>query len=88
MTDIIGWISSILFGLCAVPQAWQSYKTGNSEGVNMMFLWLWLLGEMFAQVYVYQKHGLDMPLLVNYWFNMILIMIIMKYKYKPIKRDL
>lgn len=82
MVDIIGIVGSFLLGICTLPQAIQSYREGHSKGVNALFLWLWLLGELITFIYVYLKHGVDIPLFLNYTVNIGLILFIMKYKYK------
>ena len=32
--ETIGWIGSICFALCAIPQAWKSFKDGHSRGIT------------------------------------------------------
>jgi uncharacterized protein with PQ loop repeat len=83
MIELIGWVSSILFAICALPQAWACYKQGHGNGISKLFVWFWLLGELLVQVYVYNTHGLDLPLFLNYWGNSILIVFIMRYIYFP-----
>ncbi len=80
MIEIIGWISSFCFGLCALPQVIECYKTKTAEGINSAFLYLWLFGEITAILYVLGKHGLDLPLIVNYVLNIGFISIIIYYK--------
>jgi len=81
MIESIGWIAGLLFAFCGLPQSIKSYKDGHSRGISNLFMWMWLVGELLMQVYVYLKHGLDMPLLVNYWINTIFCIVILKYKY-------
>ncbi len=52
--EIIGWLGSILFAICAVPQAVQSYKQKHSHGISKAFLALWLFGEVFTTIYIYR----------------------------------
>ncbi len=81
--EIIGWIASALFAVCGLPQAYQSWKQGHSDGVSALFMWAWLIGELLMQVYVFGKHGWDMVLLVQYWFNTLFVALILWYKYRP-----
>jgi len=81
--ECIGWAASILFAFCGAPQAWKSYKEGHSRGVAHMLLWMWLTGEILMQVYVFCKHGWDLPLLVQYWFNTVFVLLVIRYKYFP-----
>ena len=76
--EFIGWIGSILFAICAIPQAIQSYKQKHSNGVSKLFLTLWLLGEIFTTIYVFPKH--DIPLLFNYAVNFACVLVISYYK--------
>ena len=79
--EIIGWIGSLLFAFCGLPQAIKSYRDGHSDGISHGLIWMWLIGEILMQVYVFIKHGFDMPLMVNYWVNTLFVVIILKYKY-------
>ena len=83
MVELSGWISSVLFAICALPQAIVCYRQGHGNGISKLFMWFWFLGEVFVQVYVYGTHGLDLPLFVNYWGNTVLILVIMRYIYFP-----
>lgn len=85
MLDIIGWISGFLFAFCGLPQAIKSVRDGNSYGISNLFLLMWTLGEILAIIYVYCKHGLDLPLLFNYCVNLIFLVIIIRYKIFPRK---
>jgi uncharacterized protein with PQ loop repeat len=79
--ETIGWIGSILLAFCGLPQAWQSYKEKNSDGVTMSFLIMWGVGELFTIVYIIPKW--HWPLIFNYTANIIFIGIILYYKIKP-----
>jgi uncharacterized protein with PQ loop repeat len=81
MIDTAAWIGSLMLAVCAVPQAWASYRQGHSDGVTPGLLWLWGGGEVLTLVYVVDK-GI-VPMIVNYSFNLILILIITFYKLKP-----
>lgn len=81
MIESIGWLGGLLFAFCGLPQAIQCYRQGHSRGTNSLFIWMWFAGEILMQIYVLVKHGLDLPLLVNYWINTIFVLIIIKFKY-------
>lgn len=78
--NLIGWIGAIALALCAVPQAWQSFKEKNSDGINDWFLGLWILGEVASFIYVVPTG--DMPLIANYGANLVLLGIIGYYKWR------
>lgn len=84
LTEIIGYIGSLCFAICGLPQAIKSWKDGNSEGLTVSFLVLWLLGEVFTIWYVLDTNK-EIPLLMNYSFNILLLLIIGKYKIWPRK---
>jgi len=89
MIDLLGYIGGFLFAFCGLPQAWKSYKDGNSDGISMSMILMWLSGEILMQIYVFLQHGLDLPLLINYWINTFFVAIILYYKlYKRSDEDL
>ena len=74
----IGWLGSILFAICAIPQALQSIRDGHSRGLNWGFLVAWLLGEILTLIYIWPKQ--DYPLMFNYLMNLIFLGIMVRYK--------
>ena len=72
--EAIGWTASILLILCGLPQAYQCVKQGHAKGVSPTFIWMWTLGEIFGLVYVI--HKMDLPLIANYFFNLIVLSLI------------
>ena len=83
MLEYCGWLGSLLFALCGLPQAIQSYKDKNSYGLNWLFIIAWFFGEIFTLVYIIPKG--DIPLIVNYSVNLIFVVIIAYYKIYPKK---
>jgi uncharacterized protein with PQ loop repeat len=81
MMEYIGWIGSILLAFCGLPQAIESYKTKNSDGLTWGFLGMWGMGEIFTIIYILPKW--HWPLIFNYTANIIFISIILYYKIKP-----
>jgi uncharacterized protein with PQ loop repeat len=79
--SILGWLGSVCLAICGVPQAIQSFKDKHSHGISWGFLLLWTFGEIFALAYVYDK--LDLPLLVNYGSNILIVSIMLYYKVYP-----
>ena len=79
--EILGWLGSICLAICGIPQAWQSFKDKHSHGISWGFVLLWAFGEVFALAYVYDK--LDLPLLLNYATNILILAVILYYKVKP-----
>lgn len=83
MLTYIGWLGSVLFAICGIPQAWQCYRQGHSDGLGWSFLLLWFFGEVFTVIYVLPKF--DWPLLFNYGVNMACLLVILRYKFRPRK---
>lgn len=83
MMDIIGWLGAMLFALCGLPQAIQSYKQKHSEGLAWGFLMMWLCGEILTFFYVLPK--MDYPLLANYAVNFVFLIVIIWFKLFPRK---
>ena len=81
MMEYIGWIGSILLAFCGLPQAIESWKTKNSDGLTWGFLGMWGMGEIFTIIYILPKW--HWPLIFNYTANIIFISIILYYKIKP-----
>lgn len=79
--ETIGWIGSILLAFCGLPQAVESYKTKNSDGLTWSFLLMWGAGEIMTIIYIIPKW--HWPLIFNYTANIIFIGIILYYKIKP-----
>ena len=83
--NILGWLGSVCLAICGIPQAIQSYRDKHSHGISWGFLLLWTFGEIFALAYVYDK--LDLPLLVNYGSNILIVGIMLYYKIYPGTKD-
>lgn len=81
--ETMGWIGSVLFAVCGLPQAVECIKKGNAHGMTWSFLILWFLGEVFTLPYIINSGQL--PLLFNYSLNFCFVVIILYYKIKPRK---
>lgn len=42
--NFIGWVGSVLFALCALPQAVKTWKTKKADDLSLLFLIFWMLG--------------------------------------------
>jgi len=76
--ETVGWLGSILFALCGLPQAIQSWRDGHSRGLAWGFIGAWLGGELLTIAYVWPKA--DWPLLFNYFVNLIFLFVMLRYK--------
>jgi len=75
---LFGWLSTICFSLCALPQAYRCYKTKDATGLSSIMLALWFIGEICAIIYVLPSQNI--PLLTNYVINLIILSYIIKVK--------
>jgi uncharacterized protein with PQ loop repeat len=83
--EIVGWIGSIMLAICALPQAYTSYKHGHSNGLTWTLLLLWGGGEAITLIYVLSRS--DWPLVANYGLNVVAMSVIIWFKWKPRKID-
>ncbi len=83
---ILGWIGSILFAVCGLPQAYKCYKEKHADGISTAFLLMWFFGEVFTLIYIFPK--MDMPLLFNYSMNLVFLFVIAYYKFRYKKSPL
>lgn len=85
MNSILGWTGGFLLAICGFPQMIQSIKEGNSKGLTHSFLWMWFIGEICLLGYVLPKS--DIPLVLNYSANCVMISVIIYYKYFPREKN-
>lgn len=83
IVDLLGWIASLAFSICAIPQAYQCYKQKHGKGINKLFMWIWLSGELLMMPYIIVKHNFDAPIMFNLITNTTFILVIMYYLYFP-----
>ncbi|NDB12461.1 MAG: hypothetical protein EBX54_11200, partial [Betaproteobacteria bacterium] len=55
MLDLLGWLGGLMLAFSAVPQALESYRCKNSNGLTWPFLMMWFWGEVFMIVYIVPK---------------------------------
>lgn len=81
--EIVGWIATIFFAISAAPQAIKSIIDGHSNGISLLTLLLWFFGEGLMLWYALVKYPSDLILIINYIGNIILLSIIIKYRFYP-----
>ena len=80
----VGWCSAIALGICAVPQAVKTLRTGRADDLSWIFLLSWFLGELLGVVYIWPKGHI--PLLCNYIFNAAILTPIIYIKAREVYR--
>lgn len=85
INEVVGWLGSFMFSICALPQVIQTWRTKRADDLNDFFLWLWILGEIFTLFYICyddMMNGiLHLPLYFNYVFNIIMVVYLLYAKY-------
>ena len=79
MADFIGWIGSIAFAICGIPQAWECHKNRSARGISPFFVILWLIGEVCYVASVLMKFGWVNWMMFYYMANIISITVIIYY---------
>ena len=79
MIQIIGYIGSLAYALCGLPQAVLSIKNGHSQGISRGYALLSLIGSLLSLIYAVPRG--DYVLLLNFGVNIIVWGIILKYSY-------
>ena len=71
--ETIGWIGNIMFAICAIPQVIKTFRSKSVQDLSVLFLWLWLFGELLTFAYILvgdMETGIShFPLYFNYVVN-------------------
>lgn len=78
----LGWLGGLCLASCGFPAAVQAYREGHAKGLNLWFLILWTLGEIFTIFAITSDAPLGY-LLFNYGSNLVFLAIIWRYKIFP-----
>lgn len=84
-TNIIGLIGSLFLTFCSVPELIRTFKTKKCH-LGWGFLLMWLFGEILCLIYGFQLG--ELPMIINYFFNMLLLFIMIYYKFPNMKKSL
>lgn len=79
---MIGWIGSIAFGLCGLPQALRVWKNGHAKDLSNLFLFLWTFGEV-CTIYAVSTDDPKDYLIANYILNLLSLSVMWKFKLFP-----
>jgi uncharacterized protein with PQ loop repeat len=82
MIEIIGWIGSLLFAVCCIPQVIKVYRTHRTNDLSWMFLFLWFFGEVLSALYLILSGKIILPILFNYVLNFLQLCYILFAKFK------
>lgn len=81
--EFVGWIYTLCFAICYIPQIIKSIKTKSVNDVSISLFILSFIGYICALVYTIDTVGINIVLLTNYTVGAIcsLFMVIIYYIY-------
>lgn len=79
---MIGMIGSLLLTFCGIPELIRTLKDKKCH-LGWGFLSMWLIGEIFCVFYGFDLN--EIPLIINYTFNLTIVSIMTFFKLKEIK---
>ena len=85
MIILLGWLGTLFFALCGVPQAYKCFRQGNAYGISKIFIFMWLIGEICYIIATWISFGFVFWLMINYFCNVLFILIIIYYMICPKK---
>jgi hypothetical protein len=85
--DTMGWISTVFFSACALPEVIHAYKYKRC-GLTWGLLIMWLLGEVFVLIPIAIQNPIPF-LLVNYIANILFLIYLIRIKLRqpPVTRS-
>jgi uncharacterized protein with PQ loop repeat len=84
-TETFGYIGSIFLTINAVPELFRTIRDGRCH-IGWPMLVLWFLGEIFTTTYVVVLR--DIPLMINYLFNFVVVSIMLTYKIRQVYKQI
>lgn len=75
--NIIGLTGSLLLTFCGVPELFRTVKDKKCH-LGWGFLMMWFFGEVLCLFYGFDLN--EIPLLINYTFNLLIVSIMCYYK--------
>lgn len=85
LNETIGWIGNILFAVCGIPQVIKTFRSKSAKDLSILFLWLWLTGELLTLIYIFtddlETGALHIPLYFNYVVNIFMACFLIYAKY-------
>lgn len=79
---IVGYLGSLFFAICGFPEAYKTIVNKRCD-IGWGMLIFWFLGEVLMTIYSFFLN--NRPLILNYLFNFIVVIILLIYKIKNMK---
>ena len=80
VVESFGFVGGIMLSICSVPEAIKSYQEKRCD-IGWGMLWLWFGGEI--GLLVYESKTMALPRLINYFLNLLCIIVLLYYKKYP-----
>ena len=77
--SVVGLFGSLFLTFSAVPELIRTFKEKRCY-IGWGFLSMWFLGEIFCLFYGFDLN--EVPLIINYGFNLLVVTIMFTYKIK------
>jgi len=78
----IGLIGSLFLTFCALPELWRTFQDKKCH-LGWGFIIMWLSGEILCLFYGFDLN--EIPLIINYTFNLIVVTTMFLFKLKDVK---
>ncbi len=77
---VIGYVGAVSLALCALPLLLATVRDGHANGVDPVFLALWLGGEV-AMLWHVLLVGATLPVKLNYIANSLMVSVVGWYRF-------
>ena len=84
MSSLFGWIASLCFFVCGVPQAVKCFKEKSAKGMSSGTLFFYLTGELSLMTSNLSMTEYNIPLLTSTAFNILCLLVVVRYKVFPV----
>lgn len=81
----LGWIATILFTVCYIPQIVKTSRTKTVEGLSFLLLFLQFIGNIVALWYAFLID--QAPLIVKYFLALVFLAVCLFLYWRVIRRS-
>lgn len=85
--ETVGYIGAALLAVCALPQMIMAIRNGHLRGFSSLTLLSWYIGEILMLYFLVNTVGASGPLFWNYFANIVMLTVMVKYKYWERKQE-
>ena len=83
LVEICGWIGALSYAVYCIPQSWDAYKKGHTEGLSSYMVLLLFLGALFSFLYILPD--VSSPLFYNFSLSLVTSSTLLRYHFFPRK---